>query len=110
MIVREELSRTHEQIVIEQKKANNSWNIEQWYYGYLESGMWRRKREFIFKRSSGNCERCGRQAFFVHHKTYERVGYELPEDLMAVCKSCHGKEHSENPELTIVDQFKLHDL
>ncbi len=110
MKAREEFSKTHERIVIEQKKANNSWNIEQWYYGYLESEMWRRKREFILKRSNGKCERCGKKANYVHHKTYERVGYEQPEDLMAVCKSCHGLEHSENPGLTIVEQFRLHDL
>ena len=76
----------------------------------MESEMWRRKREYILKRSNGNCERCGKKAYNVHHKTYERVGYERPEDLMAVCKSCHGKEHSENPGLSIVEQFKLHDL
>jgi ribosomal protein S14 len=96
--------------LLARRKATNQWNIQKWYYGYLESEMWRRKREFILKRSENKCERCGDNAKHVHHKTYDRVGYEQPEDLMAVCLSCHGKEHSENPELSVVAQFKLHNL
>lgn len=84
MRAKEKLLSTHAQIVLEQKKLNNTWNIEQWYYGYLESDMWRRKREFILNRAKGNCERCGGKANYVHHKTYKRVGYELPEDLIGL--------------------------
>ena len=104
------LSQFKEKIIIEQKKATNAWNIEVWYRGYLESRMWLKKRAFILNRSEGKCERCGKKAVHVHHKTYERIGYELPEDLMALCKSCHGKEHGENPGLTVVNQFKLNDI
>ena len=89
------------------KKTTKEWKIQQWYYGYLESNIWRRKRNWILQKANYKCERCGKDAKFVHHKTYDRVGYELPEDLMAVCKSCHGKEHSENKGLDIVSQFRL---
>lgn len=99
-----------ELIRLEEKKQNNSWNIQKWYEGYLYSKMWKRKRSWIFERSEGKCERCGNPAAQVHHKTYERLGYENPEDLMAVCLSCHGKEHSENPGLNIINQFKLNDI
>lgn len=92
------------------KKKSNAWNIEKWYYGYLESNIWKRKRDWILNKNDFKCERCGDKAKFVHHKTYDRVGYEKPEDLMTVCLSCHGKEHSEHPNLNIVNQFKLHDL
>lgn len=98
------------EIRLKHKKDSNAWNIEQWYYGYLASNMWAKKRAWVFKRSENKCERCGNDAEFVHHKTYDRVGYEEPEDLMAVCKSCHGKEHSENKDLNIVSQFKLHNI
>ncbi len=89
------------------KKESNAWNIQKWYYGYLESRMWKNKRDWILKKNNYKCERCGKEAKFIHHKTYERVGYEKPEDLMAVCLSCHGKEHSENPDLNIINQFKI---
>lgn len=92
------------------KKNSNEWTIQTWYYGYLESNMWRRKRDFILKRNNYKCERCGSPAKFVHHITYERIGYEKPEDLMAVCKSCHGKEHSENPDLNVISQFKIQNI
>ncbi|APX99464.1 HNH endonuclease [Lacinutrix venerupis] len=92
---------------LEQKKLTNEWSIQQWYYGYLQSNIWKKKREWVLKNVDYKCERCGKKALLVHHKTYDRVGYENPEDLMAVCKSCHGKEHSENRDLDIVSQFKL---
>ncbi|TYB74373.1 HNH endonuclease [Bizionia myxarmorum] len=99
-----------EELKFDRKKDTNEWTIQKWYYGYLESNMWRKKREYVFKRNNYKCERCGAQAEFVHHLTYERVGYEKPEDLMSVCKSCHGKEHGENKNLNIVSQFKIHDI
>lgn len=97
-------------IRLAEKKASNAWTIQSWYKGYLESNMWERKRAWVFKRSKGKCERCGKVAVQVHHKTYERLGYELPEDLMAVCMSCHGKEHSEKPGLNVVNHFRLNDV
>jgi 5-methylcytosine-specific restriction endonuclease McrA len=69
-----------------------------------------KKRKWILEKQNFKCERCGDKAVQVHHLTYERVGYELPGDLMAVCLSCHGKEHSENPDLRILSQFKLNNL
>tara|TARA_R110002012_G_scaffold114738_1_gene261573 strand:+ start:126 stop:731 length:606 start_codon:yes stop_codon:yes gene_type:complete len=107
--VRIEMQAKIEELKLTSRKISREWNIQVWYYGYLESNIWRRKREFILKRSGYKCERCGKPSKYVHHRTYERVGYENPEDLMAVCKSCHGKEHSENPGLDIVSQFKIHD-
>ena len=29
----------------------------------------------------------------VHHLSYERVGRELPEDLVALCPGCHRRAH-----------------
>jgi hypothetical protein len=29
----------------------------------------------------------------VHHRTYERRGYELPEDLTVLCVACHTAVH-----------------
>ncbi len=36
---------------------------------------------------------CENQAEHVHHKNYDNVGKERLEDLLAVCKKCHGVHH-----------------
>jgi DNA repair ATPase RecN len=96
---------------VQLKKKTNAWNIQQWYYGYLESRMWLKKRDWILNRANNKCEECGKEGekLYVHHKTYERVGYEEPTDLIAVCKKCHGLLHGKNPKLDIVSQFRLHE-
>src|SRR5262245_9907301 len=44
----------------------------------------------------GCCQVCGRKfpyPFYgleVHHNTYERLGNELPSDLIALCSGCHA--------------------
>lgn len=63
------------------------------YDAYLQSAHWRAIREWALERSDGRCERCGSRAEDVHHRSYERVGCELPEDLEALCRSCHQDEH-----------------
>ena len=60
------------------------------YHAYLASREWSLLREEVRKRSGDKCEHCfvaPQQA--VHHLTYERIGHEELEDLMAVCNPCH---------------------
>jgi hypothetical protein len=71
------------------------------YKRYLASREWSLLREQVRERSGDSCEHCfvqHQQA--VHHLTYERIGRERLEDLMAVCNPCHeylsGKSN-ENP-------------
>lgn len=60
------------------------------YQQYLASREWRLKRKEVIERNEGICERCAsRQIENVHHVTYERVGQELPSDLIGVCSPCH---------------------
>lgn len=110
MAIHYQFNKTQEELRLQHRKETNEWNIEQCYQGYLLSNMWSKKRKWILEKQNFKCERCGDKAVQVHHLTYERVGYELPGDLMAVCLSCHGKEHSENPDLRILSQFKLNNL
>lgn len=65
------------------------------YADYLRSAHWQRTRAVILRRARGRCERkgCGAAAVQVHHKTYKRLGFELPEDLEALCFLHHQKEH-----------------
>ena len=60
------------------------------YHRYMASREWALKRQEVRARSGGKCDRCKiRDMASVHHTTYERLGNELPTDLLAVCKPCH---------------------
>lgn len=66
------------------------------YKRYLASREWALLREAIKKRSGGWCERCmgndedgPREMAATHHLTYERIGHERLEDLLATCGPCH---------------------
>jgi hypothetical protein len=59
------------------------------YVAYLRSPEWATRRAEALARAGGRCERCGAPAREVHHRTYERVGAERPEDLQALCAPCH---------------------
>lgn len=55
---------------------------------------WYWKKKFIWLRARGKCELCGqRRGRDVHHKTYERVDEELPDDLVLLCDCCHDAIH-----------------
>jgi len=75
------------------KKHNHKWWT--WYNGYLKSQAWFEKKEAVHKRAEYTCEICKTATSFqVHHLTYERVGNENMEDLIAVCASCHEELHN----------------
>lgn len=82
------------------------------YEQYLRSPAWREKRAAALKRSNGKCQDClderkmrgfasgylvwpGQE---VHHLTYERVGNERPEDLIALCERHHLARHGVDPQ------------
>ena len=74
----------------------NAW-LARWfpvnYDRYLQSRRWRSKAEACKKRALYQCQGCGRPQGIVrlsaHHRTYVRLGYEIPEDLTALCQDCH---------------------
>ena len=60
------------------------------YHRYLASREWALLKEQLRKRSKGRCERCWEGKYeSTHHVTYERVGNEALDDLLAVCSACH---------------------
>jgi 5-methylcytosine-specific restriction endonuclease McrA len=63
------------------------------YYKYLQSPEWAAIRiEILNDRKC--CERCGSKIkLVVHHKSYDNVFKEEPEDLELLCKVCHEEEH-----------------
>lgn len=62
----------------------------QFYLDYLQSAAWQARRQRAIQRAHCCCERCGNtRTLQVHHKTYERLGYEWPGDLEVLCADCH---------------------
>ncbi|HEY7195460.1 MAG TPA: hypothetical protein VH439_17085 [Gemmatimonadales bacterium] len=52
---------------------------------------WEQGRKIVERSPNlvGLGDRCRHRATQVHHKTYERLGDERMEDLVACCRSCH---------------------
>ena len=91
-------------------KSQNSSRSDWWtrYSAYLKSPEWKKKRQRLYRDRKGRCEDCGKKLrgkYHAHHKTYERVGNEDPEDLALLCDRCHQKRH---PDKKIVRKKKLH--
>jgi 5-methylcytosine-specific restriction endonuclease McrA len=62
---------------------------------YLRSDHWRQMRAAALDRADNRCQVCnGADALDVHHRTYERLGAELPGDLTVLCRRCHGLFHA----------------
>ncbi|MBC3796443.1 HNH endonuclease [Acetobacterium tundrae] len=71
------------------------------------SKRWITKREYIFSKTFGICERCGRPGEEVHHKIYltpENIhdpGIVYGEDnLELLCRDCHFDEHRKTNPLS----------
>jgi hypothetical protein len=70
------------------------------YEVYLRSNRWRQFRAAMLDLVDGTCERCGLRedesrllVLDVHHQTYERLGCELPDDVLVLCRPCHDAMH-----------------
>ena len=63
------------------------------YQRYIHSIKWRKfKRRILLQRGQA-CEACGVGgiALELHHKTYDRLGCESPDDVSLLCHECHMK-------------------
>ncbi len=68
------------------------------YQVYLQSDGWKKRRAEAIDRAGRRCQLCNSvDSLQVHHRTYERLGNELPADLIALCRSCHAKFHDVLP-------------
>lgn len=73
-------------------------SFRQQYREYLRSEHWQQTRTSALERAGYKCECCRAMTRLdVHHKTYERLGAELPEDLEILCRGCHGVRHWNDP-------------
>lgn len=67
------------------------------YIKYLKSSKWKALRKEVLYKRGRICERCKEdlkgKITDIHHKTYENIFNESPEDLEILCRACHEKEH-----------------
>lgn len=64
------------------------------YPEYLKTEHWISTRTKAIARAHGHCQICNdSRSLHVHHRTYERRGEELPEDLTVLCSKCHEIFH-----------------
>lgn len=63
------------------------------YFTYIQSPQWKRKADAAKKRAGYRCQICNRHKSEVtldaHHRTYERLGDERPDDITVLCRDCH---------------------
>lgn len=63
------------------------------YYEYIQSDQWRQRANEAKQRAGHRCQICNRSSSEVtldaHHRTYERLGNELPGDITVLCRDCH---------------------
>ena len=63
------------------------------YRKYIRSKAWKQKAEEAKERVDNRCQFCNRSRDEIqldaHHRTYERLGNELPEDITILCRDCH---------------------
>jgi 5-methylcytosine-specific restriction endonuclease McrA len=65
------------------------------YATYISSVEWRLKAHDAKRRAGWVCMLCeATTALEVHHRTYARLGRELPTDLVVLCWRCHRRHHA----------------
>lgn len=64
------------------------------YREYLDSDLWiEAKRRHVLAGMPRTCTVCGDPWIQFHHITYQRLGKELPGDLLPLCKAHHEMVH-----------------
>lgn len=64
------------------------------YKDYLQSEGWKRRRSWALEFWGNRCAICNsNKNIEVHHRCYDRIGYEQLNDLIALCNHCHTTHH-----------------
>ena len=68
------------------------------YRDYLLTEEWLETRNRKLKQARFSCQLCNSGGLLnVHHRTYDRRGYEDMADLIVLCHPCHAKFHGKLP-------------
>lgn len=69
------------------------------YKAYLETIIWKNKRDDRLKLDGWRCQKCGSSINLnVHHISYKRFPFEPLEDLVTLCCDCHKTLHRLPPD------------
>ena len=65
------------------------------YYEYIQSPAWKAKADAAKARAGNRCQVCNGgqdqgKVLDAHHRTYENLGHERPEDITVLCRECHS--------------------
>jgi hypothetical protein len=65
------------------------------YDDYLHTPEWHARRREALRWAWYRCQTCNSPdpSLDAHHRTYERLGEELPDDLTVLCYPCHQHIH-----------------
>ena len=76
---------------------------------YIRSKNWKKLRLKVFERDNKWCQDCGVvEATEVHHLHYRNYLNEKMEDLISLCRICHGKRHGLiKDHHTVLDEEKM---
>lgn len=80
------------------------------YLEYLKSVEWANIKLDLLANRGDKCERCGsKKGLQVHHKSYENVFNETPDDLVVLCFRCHQLEHIDliKPKKTLAQKVAM---
>jgi hypothetical protein len=67
------------------------------YVRYLQTEHWMKVRQQALEYADFRCMICNRETDLqVHHRTYDRLGEEQPNDVIALCSDCHKKHHNKH--------------
>jgi hypothetical protein len=78
------------------------------YREYVDSAAWDGRRHEEIAKAGGECSECRNRAtpgipLQVHHLSYERLGAELPTDLVVLCRLCHECKHGRSQIARVVE-------
>ncbi len=83
------------------------------YEDYLKTPEWKKRRRGAVAFAGERCQLCNsdKAPLSVHHRTYENLGAEMTQDLVALCEDCHAKHHDvasePTPDEMISDTSKI---
>lgn len=64
------------------------------YERYLKTPHWQETRTQALEHAGHRCQVCNStSSLHTHHRSYDRRGAELPEDLIVLCRKCHDTFH-----------------
>ena len=86
-----------------------------YYQFYLQSNSWYRLASEAKRLAGYRCRVCNAAGeLHAHHRTYERLGGELLDDITVLCKTCHdlfsqriGKVHNDFDSVMVTHLLSL---